>query len=135
VLAPTPSQNCLRPPPVPPEPTTGVLNSGKALPNSSAAMDENGSTVEEPAIWMVSRDCAKALPAKTTASAAVESMSLFMEVTPVGGTRLGRPLASGMPLVALHDSWMTVSWWLRHTGRPAFREPGPRPPPGLPEAR
>jgi hypothetical protein len=39
VFSPTPSQNCLRPPPVPPEPTTGVLNSGKAAPNSSATIE------------------------------------------------------------------------------------------------
>src|SRR5690606_39719517 len=55
VLSPTPLQNCFKPPDEPPEPTTGVLNCGKVLPNSSATILAYGSTVEEPAIWMVSR--------------------------------------------------------------------------------
>ncbi len=48
-------QNCFKPPEEPPEPTTGVLNCGKVLPNSSATILAYGRTVEEPAIWMVSR--------------------------------------------------------------------------------
>src|SRR5690554_1795996 len=55
VFSPTPWQNWRRPPPEPPEPTTGVLNCGKLLPNSSATMLAKGRTVDEPAIWRVSR--------------------------------------------------------------------------------
>src|SRR5690606_32303410 len=81
VLSPTPWQNWRRPPDEPPEPTTGVLNSGKALPNSSATIEAKGRTVEEPAIWMVSRDWAKAAPAcaeRATAAAEAGRKSLFI---------------------------------------------------------
>src|SRR6056300_34682 len=50
VFAPTPWQNWRMPPEEPPEPTTGVLNWEKDLPNSSATMDAKGKTVDEPAI-------------------------------------------------------------------------------------
>ena len=72
VLTPTPWQNWRRPPDEPPEPTTGVLNSGNALPNSSATMLAKGSTVDEPAIWMVSRLWAPAAEASVRAIAAVD---------------------------------------------------------------
>src|SRR5690606_19871481 len=81
VLSPTPAQNWRRPPPVPPEPTTGVLNSGNACPNSSATMLENGRTVDEPAICMVSRDCAEAAPsdaATATEAKVAARKNLFM---------------------------------------------------------
>ena len=63
VPTPTPSQNSLKPPPVPVLSTTGVLKP-VVLPNSSATRVENGYTVDEPTMRIWSRACAA--PAATT---------------------------------------------------------------------
>ena len=76
VLSPTPVQNCFKPPEEPPEPTTGVLNCGKVLPNSSATILAYGRTVEEPAIWMVSR---AALAVVTAAADTAKAMAMLVK--------------------------------------------------------
>src|SRR5512147_3224111 len=63
VSTPTPSQNSLKPPPVPVLSMTGVLKL-VVLPNSSATRVENGYTVEEPTMRIWSRACA--VPATST---------------------------------------------------------------------
>src|SRR5690606_40238136 len=110
VFSPIPWQNWRRPPLEPPEPTTGVLNSGNALPNSSATMLAKGRTVDEPAIWIVSRDCAAAAPIDAAtaieATAAVRK-NLFIGPTPARNS-VGRLDASGVAITDPYDSQMTV---------------------------
>ena len=69
---PTPSQNSLKPPPVPVLSTTGVLNL-VVLPNSSATRVENGYTVEEPTMRVVTslRRPATSTVAKTATVSAI----------------------------------------------------------------
>ena len=76
VLPPVPWQNCRRPPPEPPEPTTGVLNCGKLLPKSSATILANGSTVDEPAIWRLLRLLALELAVEAALLVALLLLSL-----------------------------------------------------------
>src|SRR5690606_34944085 len=99
VLSPAPWQNCFRPPEEPPEPTTGGLKFENALPNSSATIAANGRTVEEPAIWIVSRLWAEAGTARAavarTSAAALVKVANFMGGIPVASAfaTLGEPLS------------------------------------------
>ena len=72
---PTPEQNSLKPPPVPVDSTTGVLNL-PALPKLSATVVANGYTVEEPVIWTLSR----AVAAKEASAPTVAATQTASEV-------------------------------------------------------
>src|SRR5262245_43385081 len=72
---PTPAQNSLKPPPVPVDSTTGVLNL-PILPNCSATAVEKGNTVLDPTMRIWSR--ASAWPAKASkARAATERVRVL----------------------------------------------------------
>src|SRR5690606_30696889 len=112
VLGPTPAQNWRRPPPEPPEPTTGVLNSGKALPNASATIEAKGSTVDEPAIWIVSGDWAIEAPdwiARASVAADAVRKNLFIGACSCSEENPSTRLASGAAITASCNSWMTVA--------------------------
>src|SRR5690606_31816472 len=80
VFSPTPWQNWRRPPLEPPEPTTGAGNCANALPNSSATMLANGSTVEEPAICTLSRAEAEVATPMVMAAAVATQRALSLKV-------------------------------------------------------
>src|SRR5690606_21069568 len=110
VFSPTPWQNWRRPPDEPPEPTTGVLKSGNALPNSSATMEAKGRTVDEPAIWMVSRDWAEATAvavARAITAAEAVRKNLFIVPAPVRDA-METPVGDAVALAAPCNSCMTV---------------------------
>src|SRR5262245_11501104 len=73
---PTPAQNSLKPPPVPVDSTTGVLNL-PALPNCSATAVEKGNTVLEPTMRIWSRACA--WPASASIATAASAMVYFID--------------------------------------------------------
>src|SRR5262245_37944742 len=72
---PTPAQKSLKPPPVPVDSTTGVLNL-PTLPNCSATAVENGNTVLDPTMRISSRACAS--PARASVASAARVMAYFM---------------------------------------------------------
>ena len=86
---PTPTQKALKPPPVPVDSTTGVLNL-PSLPKFSATRVENGNTVEEPTMRIWSRDCAWTGAAATVTPAATITAAranlLWNTSIPFGGS-------------------------------------------------
>jgi hypothetical protein len=79
---PTPAQNCLMPPPVPVDSTTGVLKA-PPRPKVSATALLKGNTVEEPTMRIWSRPCALAVPdmAAAEAMAARAATASFLVIT------------------------------------------------------
>lgn len=79
---PTPAQNCLMPPPVPVDSTTGVLNL-PVRPKVSATALVKGNTVDEPTMRIWSRPWAWAPPVSATveAKAASAATASFLLIT------------------------------------------------------
>ena len=85
VSGPTPEQNSLKPPPVPVDSTTGVLNF-PPLPSASATVVANGYTVDDPVTWTLSRATAAAAASEASTVADSNTADRVREWR-MGGTR------------------------------------------------
>ena len=89
---PTPPQNSFSPPPEPVDSTTGVAKP-LVWPNCSATAAENGKTVDDPTILIVSRmSCAAAVPARKAARMPANAVFInldFMTISLLDWNRRG----------------------------------------------